>query len=184
MVSDRGAHIALRARPVAALLVAALVTAGCGGGTDDIRNADGAVIAAGTWSVFDLRAGDCLDPAPGLTGDVAEIPVVPCSSAHGQETFGVVEHPDVPYPGASAVAQWADGACLAELDASFGLTLDDGVFISYLLPTFAGWNQDNDRRIVCVLVAPDGNGVTGSVVAGTAEPGGGDPSSSDDVGGR
>jgi hypothetical protein len=148
-------------------LAAVLALSAC---TDDeLRDADGAVVTAGTVPVLELQIGDCLTPAPELTGEVAELPVVPCAEPHTQEVFGIVPHPDDSYPGAAAVAAWADGACLTELEATLDLTLDDGVFVSYLLPTFDGWNTDGDRDVICVLVFPGQDGVTGSFVAGTAD---------------
>ncbi len=152
---------------MALLVVAGLALAACG---DDlqVRDDDGVVVAAGTWSVFDLRDGDCLDPDPDVSGEIAELPVVPCAQPHAQEVFATVTHPETPYPGAAAVSVWADGACLAELEAQHGLTLDDGIFVSYLLPTFVSWSRDDDRRVVCVLVFPDRENAIGSVVAGTA----------------
>ena len=155
-------------RPLTLLLLAGLLLAACSG-DEEVRNASGTVVNAGTWSVFDLREGDCLLPDPELTGEVADVPVVPCEEAHTQEVFATVEHPAAAYPGAGAVSIWADGACLGELEASLDLTLDDGVFVSYLLPTFDGWNKNDDRRVVCVLVFPDVDEAVGSVVAGTAD---------------
>lgn len=136
---------------------------------EELRDAEGTVVNAGTASVFELQAGDCLAPAPELTGEVSDLPVVPCDEPHTQEVFGVVQHPDDSYPGAEAVAAWADGACLTELESTLDLTLDDGVFVSYLLPTFDGWNTDGDRDVVCVLVFPGQDAMTGSFVAGTAD---------------
>lgn len=156
-----------RVRSTGIALVTVLALTAC---TDDgPRDADGTVVTAGSVPVLELRSGDCLTPAPELTGEVAELPVVPCDEPHTQEVFGVVPHPEDSYPGAAAVAAWADGACLTELEDTLDLTLDDGVFVSYLLPTFDGWNTDDDREVICVLVFPGQDGVTGSFVAGTAD---------------
>lgn len=174
MLSRAATPAAVRPRParppssLAWLVLVALALAACSG-EDEVRDGRGTVVNAGTWSVFDLRDGDCLDPDPDVSGEVADVPVVPCSQPHLQEVFATIEHPEGPYPGASAVSLWADGACLAQLEADYGLTLDDGLFVSYLLPTFVGWNKDDDRGVICVLVFPDRGGATGSVVAGTAD---------------
>jgi len=157
------------ARSIAVGLLAVALTA-CGNDAS-VRDDDGVVVNAGAWSVFDLRVGDCLAPEPDLTGEISDVPVVPCAEPHSQEVFGAVEHPDGVYPGAAVLASWADGACLGELASSLGLGLEDGLYVSYLLPTFDGWNlggDEGDRRVVCVLVTPDATGVTGSHVAGTA----------------
>lgn len=152
-------------RVAAGLAAGCVLLAACA--DDDIRDADGTIVAAGSVSVFELAPGDCLDPDPELTGDIDQIAVIPCSEPHPMEVFAIVEHPDDAYPGAAAVASFADAACIAALDDELGLGLDDGVFFSYLLPSFDGWNQDDDREIVCVLVFPDRDGAVGSVVDGT-----------------
>ena len=155
----------MRARALP-LLATALVLAGCG---TDVRDDAGRVVAAGAWSVFDLRPGDCVGDVSDLRGDVDEIPLVPCEEPHSQEVFAVVRHPEDAYPGAGAVATFADRACLTALDAELDLSIDDGIAFSYLLPTFEGWNKNGDRNVVCVLVFPAEPGMTGSFVAGTAD---------------
>lgn len=154
-----------RLRRRAVLLAIAVALAGCSG--DDVRDASGEVVAAGEASVFDLRPGDCLDPPDGVTGEIADLPVVPCDEPHRQEVFALVAHDDEVYPGATEVATWADGACVNALEDGFERSLADGVYLSYLLPTFEGWNTEGDREAVCVLVFPTEGQVTGSVVAGT-----------------
>jgi hypothetical protein len=161
-------HLPGRARYHALLLlVVPVLLAACGG--EDIRDEGGRVVAAGPWSVFDLRPGDCVDDVSDLAGDTDELPLVPCEEPHSQEVFAVIRHPDDAYPGAGAVATFADRACLTALDAELGLSIDDGIAFSYLLPTFEGWNKNGDRSIVCVLVFPADAGMTGSFVAGTAD---------------
>jgi len=155
-----------RRATLAALAAGAVVLAGCGGGAD-IRDDAGRVVAAGPWSVFDLRPGDCIGDVSGLAGDTDEVPLVPCDEPHSQEVFAVIRHPEDDYPGAGAVAAYADRSCLTALEVELGLSIDDGIAFSYLLPTQEGWTRAGDRAIVCVLVFPDGQGITGSYVAGT-----------------
>jgi hypothetical protein len=141
--------------------------AACGG--DDVRDDAGRVVAEGPWSVFDLRPGDCVGDVSDLKGDTDELPLVPCAEPHSQEVFAVVRHPEDAYPGAGAVATFADRACLTALDAELDLSIDDGIAFSYLLPTFEGWDKSGDRSIVCVLVFPEEAGMVGSFVEGTAD---------------
>jgi len=152
---------------LAVVLAPLLLLAACGG--SDVRDDAGRVVAEGPWSVFDLRPGDCIGDVSDLKGDTDEVPLVPCGQPHTQEVFAVVRHPEDAYPGAGAVATFADRACLTALDAELDLTIDDGVAFSYLLPTFEGWNKNGDRSIVCVLVFPEEVGMTGSFVAGTGD---------------
>ena len=148
-----------------AVLTLALVLVGCSNG-DAVRHEDGTV-TAGNTSVFTLQVGDCLAPESDRGGTVSEMPLVPCEEPHTQEVYAIVRHPDEVYPGVTKVAEFANEACLDELQ-TFGLSLDDGLFYSYLLPTFEGWNDGGetpDRSVVCVLVFPLTDGMTGSVVA-------------------
>jgi hypothetical protein len=149
------------------LLLVPLLLAACGGA--DVRDDAGRVVAAGPWSVFDLRPGDCIGDVSDLKGDTDEVPLVPCEEPHSQEVFAIVRHPDDAYPGAGGVATFADRACLTALDAELDLSIDDGIAFSYLLPTFEGWNKSGDRSVVCVLVFPVDAGMTGSFVLGTAD---------------
>ncbi len=120
--------------------------------------------------MFDLRPGDCLGVDDSLSGDVDEVPLVPCDEPHTQEVFAIVGHPDDAYPGAGGVATFADRACLTALAEDLDLSIDDGIAFSYLLPTFEGWNKNGDRNVVCVLVFPEEAGMIGSFVAGTGDP--------------
>jgi len=156
-------------RHVAASIALLLVLAACG--AEDIRDEAGRVVSEGPWSVFDLRSGDCIGDVSDLAGEVDELPLVPCEAPHTQEVFAVVRHPEDAYPGAGAVAAFADRTCLSALESMLGLTIDDGIAFSYLLPTSEGWNGDGDRSIVCVLVFPEEAGMVGSYVEGTVETG-------------
>jgi hypothetical protein len=163
-------------RIVTGALVLAVAIAGCSNDKPGAkRGSDGKVVKAGTVSVFDLKPADCIDPPPDLSGDVATVPVVPCDQPHTQEVFSLEQSTASAYPGPEALASTANGLCLSSMQTDLGLSPDDGYFISYLLPSFDGWNKDKDRTIVCVFVFPTLGSVTGSVVeqvqAGTVQPG-------------
>ncbi len=151
----------------ASALLSVLLLSGCGG--EELRDDAGVIVAEGPWSVFDLRPGDCIGDVSGLSGDVDEAPLVPCAEPHTQEVFAVFRHPDDTYPGAGAVATFADRSCLMALEAELSLTIDDGIAFSYLIPTSEGWDKNGDRSIVCVLVLPEDVAMTGSFVTGTAD---------------
>jgi hypothetical protein len=149
------------------VLLPALVLAGCSAG--DIRDDEGTLVSAGSWSVFDLRPGDCI--TDDIPADDDMVPLVPCDEPHSQEVFAVIAFPDGPpeqsYPGAGALASFGDIACSTALE-DFNIQITDGVAFSYLLPTEEGWQEKNDSAIVCVLVFADGQAV-GSVVSGSAD---------------
>lgn len=168
-----------RSRFAAAAIVAVALVAPAGCSDDDdgpARSDSGQITRAGSVSVFELQPADCLDPPAGQTGEIGEIRVVPCAEAHTQEVFATVVSESETYPGAEALAAEANGSCIGAMQApDLSLSPDDGYFVSYLLPSFDGWNKDDDRAIVCVFVFPEQGEVTGSVVeqarAGTVQPG-------------
>lgn len=163
------AELPRRRSHLAPLTIAlAVLLSACSGA--DVRGEDGRVVAAGPWSVFDLRPGDCIGAADGLDGAAEEVPLVPCAEPHTQEVFAVIRHPEDIYPGAAAVAMFADRACLTALESESDLMSDDGIAFSYLLPTREGWDVNGDRSVVCVLVFDGELGMTGSFVDGTAGP--------------
>lgn len=159
------------------LVVLTAVAAACSDSPDSAtRDKDGVVTESGAVSVFDLQPADCLDPPADVKGEINSIKVVPCADPHTQEVFAKVDATDQAYPGAEALATEANGRCIKAMqDPPLGLSPDDGYFVSYLLPSFDGWNKDSDRTIVCVFVFPTLGSVTGSVVeqarAGTVQPG-------------
>ena len=156
--------------------VGVLVAAGCSDDKPGAKRGEGGkVTTAGSVSVFDLRPGDCLDPPPDLAGDIATLPVVPCNEPHTQEVFALKESTESAYPGPEALATEANILCITAMQSELKLSPDDGYFISYLLPSFDGWNKDKDRSVICVFVFPALGSVTGSVVeqvqAGEVQPG-------------
>lgn len=155
----------LQALKLASLLVVfpALVLAGCS--AEIIRDENGTVVSAGSWSVFDLRPGDCISEGTAVDSDM--VPLVPCDEPHSQEVFAVITSTEMAYPGGGALAARGDEQCLAGL-GDLDSQVPEGVSFSYLLPSETTWQENNDRAIVCVLIFPGGQAL-GSVVTGTAD---------------
>lgn len=129
-----------------ALLALPLALAACSDAYDD-------PLATST-SVFQMPVGMCMtDRRDSQTGEVGEVAAIPCERPHRQEVFHV-EKVDFPsWPGQEAVDKRADEICDANFEAYVGLPYDDSEFLwSYLSPNEGGWNQQNDREVVCVLV--------------------------------
>jgi len=141
------------------------VMAGCTS-AENIRDDSGRVASAGEWSVFDLRPGDCFGPSSG-PGTVETVPLVPCAEPHTAEVFAVIRHPETEFPGVPEIAAYADNACLTALESEFGLSVSDGVGVSYILPTAEGWESNGDRNVVCIVLPGDASTKVGSLVEGT-----------------
>ena len=140
-----------------------LLLAGCS--AENIRDEDGVVVSAGSWSVFDVRPGDCM--SEGSAGDTDMVPLVPCDEPHGQEVFAVIDYAEQSYPGSGALAAFGDMACSTAL-GDFSDQVPEGVPFSYLMPSETTWQENNDRAIVCVLIFPGGQAV-GSFFTGTVD---------------
>jgi hypothetical protein len=150
-----------RSRVAAVGIVLALVVVGCSGG--GAKREDALISKAGEESVFELRAGDCLDPPEVVDEQVGELPAVPCSSPHTHEVIavweagnsaafaGADELSNEVYPGESELGIWAERACLNTYPEYVAASyFDSDLFLTHLLPTLDGWGN-GDRSIVCLV---------------------------------
>lgn len=144
-----------------------LVLAGCS--DDEADREGGAIKKAGDVSVFDVQVGDCLMPGDELGVEITDVHAVPCEEEHTHEVFALPEYPgsDV-YPGEDKLRDFANAQCLEAFGDYTGADyLESKLFFSYLQPSIRSWNEGEDRRIVCVIVAT-GSTVTGSAKSATA----------------
>lgn len=142
-----------RARGLA-LLAAALVLSGCAGGADPGAGPD-ASTSATTGDPFDLGVGDCVDATTG-SGEVTEVPIVPCSAAHVGEAYAAVRMPGSgQFPGDEAVVESARG-CEAPFEEFVGMPLAGSQLkVTYFRPTPESWKA-GDREILCIVSDPTG----------------------------
>jgi hypothetical protein len=155
-------------RPVIVVLVAALALLGGACSKDKAVRDGGEITKAGPISVFDLRPGDCLMPDDKTVGEVEKINAVPCEENHTQEVYALPEYPDDEnggvYPGEDAIKKFADASCLDAFGDYTGTDyLNSNLFFTYLLPSLDSWNSGDDRQILCVIVSPSEDGMTGTV---------------------
>lgn len=131
----------------AALLLGAAILAGCGG-----------------QSTGSLAAGDCFDDsAESLAGEeIFRVPDVDCSEPHDNEVFHVVDYSGSSYS-SSAIAEFADRACLAAFEGYVGRDYASSILeASYLIPTADSFSG-GDREVVCIVYRMDLAKLTGSV---------------------
>ena len=142
-----------RARALA-LLVGVLVLAGCGGDPDPGPTGDASSTATSA-DPFDVGVGDCVDTTTG-SGEVTEVPVVPCDRAHVGEVFAAVQMTgDGDFPGQTAVDEAARG-CEEPFEEFVGVVLADSQFkVTYFHPTAQSW-EIGDREILCIVSDPAG----------------------------
>jgi hypothetical protein len=149
--AGRARGAAVGAAAMGALLLA---LSGCGGDDDDLGN------------VFTVQPGTCFGS---VTADaVRDLPIVDCAQEHANEVFAVVPYEGAgdgdAYPGAAALAEFATERCQAALEGYVGQPYSrSSLEIAPLYPQEDGWNDADDRSIVCALFARDGEPLIGSV---------------------
>jgi hypothetical protein len=136
------------------VFAAALVVSAC---SDDDDDADPINLGEG-------GVGTCLLFAEDVGPEVDELPVVDCAIEHSHEIFAVVEHPADVYPGFEALEQFAQTECLGAFEPYVGVgAFDSALFYSWFVPTLDGWNDADDREVICVLGRHDSALMTGSM---------------------
>ena len=151
---------------ITTLLYGGAVLAGVLGGAE--RNGGGAVTSAGDVSLDDLRVRDCTGALP--ESEVLTLRVVPCTEPHTAEVFATFPLEGDRYPGDADVTRFAEGGCDRELGALLGDEVETTPYeLFYFSPTEQSWRL-GDRTVICLLTAPPGETLTGSVVerAGSA----------------
>lgn len=132
------------------------------------RDGLGAVSERTTTSVSFLRTGDCLATVP--TGFTKKVVLVPCEEMHAAEAYHVYDLPAGPYAGDESVSSSARRVCNATLDSYVG-TPDGKAHwdVVLLKPEERTW--EDDRGVVCLLVATDRELVFGSAAGRGPGPG-------------
>ncbi|MFB8191271.1 DUF2510 domain-containing protein [Microbacterium sp. NPDC055988] len=121
---------------------------GAGEGTDpsSIEGADMVPFA-------ELEIGDCLPFVDyGDTGQIYELPVVPCDQPHTDEVYFIFDVDDEEFPGDDALGEAAWDGCAAQFDAYVGIAYEDSVLDFYTYqPTETSWARADDRAVQCIL---------------------------------
>lgn len=129
----------------------------------------------GSTPVSDIRAGDCFDALDGAE-EIFEIKTFSCSEPHMYEVMHIFNYTDdsaAPYPGEAIVWEEAVLGCIEEFTNFTGLIWEEevDVFLDALYPVRAGWEDENDREAICMLVRGDADGniiqTTGTIRADT-----------------
>ena len=154
---------ATRSRLIAAVaLTSAAALGACSGGGID-RDSKGRITEAGELSVYDLHAGDCLNPPDRVKDELLKVGVVPCSALHTQEVVALREIDASDYPGDDAVRQEAEKLCVQPFAEYIGVDyVDSSLFLTYLLPSLRSW-EDGDKDVTCIAQVIDAKGIEGTL---------------------
>ncbi len=155
----------LRALGAAAAGLALIGTAACGSDEPERDETTNEVTEAGDADVFSMAVGDCLTDGS-TTGQVSEVPVVPCSEPHASELFHSYQIPAATLPAAAEMEAIVAEQCVGNFESFVGLAYEQSTLeVTWMEPTSGSWD-DGDRELLCLVYDPAGD-VTGSL-AGVA----------------
>ncbi len=105
-------------------------------------------------SVFDLEIGLCYQ---GNTGsDVRTLDEISCAEEHLFEVYAKFDIIGIDWPGAEEISAQTEAGCLERFDAYVGIEYAQSLYyIQPLTPTEEGWNEINDREVICMLERQD-----------------------------
>ena len=134
------------------LLIATIIAVALLTGAE--RDAQGRVTDSGSESVFDLRAGDCMNDLEETAVELS-VDVTPCGGPHDAEVVSEFTLTESTWPGLPFVARQAERRCPREVEsASAGAPRPEEIETFYFHPTEESWDQNNDREVLCVAIFP------------------------------
>jgi hypothetical protein len=120
-------------------------------------------------SVFDVTVGQCFAAQKEVQAEIATLDAIPCNGPHRQEAYAIVAYQPPAgvqgdaFPGDANLKSYADAKCAEQFEKYVGISyLDSSLFFTYLLPSARGWEQSDDRSVVC-FVTTTGADLTSSV---------------------
>ncbi len=155
VTANRAVHIIL----VALASLAGL--SGCNGDDDDAT-------AAQNQPVLDVETGTeapvCMQVDDTLPPEVEKLPIIDCAQPHSHEIFATLRSEEDVYPGVEALGEDAQVRCLQAFEQFVGTSVfDSQLSYTWLVPSLSGWNDEDDREILCVLTRRDQAPMSGSM---------------------
>ena len=150
-------------RVIASTVIGAAAIFGGAGIFDDntVRSDNGEILEGGGLGVFAMQTGDCFNLPDGDL--VISIEAVPCADPHDAEVYGVFDLAGTDYPGDDAINEAGDIGCYDRFRPFVGIAYEVSVLdIFSLNPREEGWNELDDREVVCSVVNYDGSELIGS----------------------
>lgn len=130
------------------------------------RGESGEIETAGAVDAFAMRVGDCFNDQTALSGEVSDVPGVPCSEPHDNEVYSTFDLTMAEWPGEERAYEVADEGCLERFEAAIGASYDESVLmITTLIPSKGSWAQVGDREVVCAAYHMELEKLTGSVLS-------------------
>jgi hypothetical protein len=151
-----------RAATVLAASCVVFVLAACNDDGDD--DADG----VDEQPVLEVETGTpapvCMQVDEQLPAEVETLPIIDCALSHTHEIYSTIDYPDDVFPGIEALDDFAEVKCLEAFEPFVGTSpFDSTLSYSWLVPMLQGWNDEEDREVLCVLMDRDGTPLVGTM---------------------
>jgi hypothetical protein len=148
-------------RTLGALLLMAVAVAACGDDeADPLEPVEQPVL-----DIDVSRQSVCLLVTEDLPEEVEELPTIGCDVPHTHEIYASVEYTEQDvFPGADALGEFAQVECVTAFEPFVGISaFDSSLSYSWFLPSLNGWNEEDDRSVLCVLADREGEELTESM---------------------
>ncbi len=135
-----------------------------GAATDVDRDGSGAIVGEGSVDAFQVRVGDCFNDTYDSDDEyqVSDVPGVPCSDPHDNETYAVFDLSAESYPGGEAMGELAFESCFKRFESFVGRDYETSTLdIHMMYPSTESWQQE-DREVICAVFDVEANKLIGS----------------------
>jgi hypothetical protein len=125
------------------------------------RDRSGDITSGGSVAVEDLAVGDCVNELTD-TGEINELPAVPCAEPHDGEVYAIFDLPGPKWPGEQSVTDQAERSCSDKLEPYVADKADlKSLELYFLHPTEQSWRL-GDHGVTCIALDSKGK-LTGSL---------------------
>ena len=112
----------------------------------------------------DADAPVCMQVDENQQAEVEQLPIIDCADPHSHEIFATVESLEEVFPGKEALEDFAEAKCLTAFESFVGTSVfDSELSYTWLIPTLAGWTNEDDREVLCLLMNRDGSPLVGTM---------------------
>lgn len=134
------------------------------------RNDDGEIVEGGEVGVFAVQEGDCVN-FPDAVDAVSSFDAVACEEPHDGEIYKLFDIEGFEdFPGDAEVSDQGTVGCRDAFEPFVGIDYNSSIyFFTFFSPTEETWNDRDDREVICIVTAAEGEPqLTGSLEGAAA----------------
>lgn len=150
---------------LAGYILVALGAVGYNAITSADRDSSGAIVESGNVDPFEMRVGDCFDDTTAMeSGQIINLPGVPCSEPHDNEVYALVNVELDAFPGDDAMSDIAMQHCKEHFASFVGRDYESSSLDIFTMQPSQESFSANDREVVCAVYDMELNKLQGSVM--------------------